>query len=177
MGRLSLIFLLCFFCVEALANEPSIKDLYKLGAGDRIRITVYGEPDLSGEFEVDGSGAVSLPLVGEVHAAGIGVREFENVVRKAFMDGYLVNPQVSVEVLNYRPFYILGEVKNPGKYAYSSGITVVNAVAMAGGYTYRAREGSAEILRAGQSEDFTTQTPETTLVMPGDVIRISERFF
>lgn len=164
-------------CDTAEAEEINGIASYVLGSGDRIRIMVYGEDDLSGEFEVDGSGVVSLPLVGEVKAAGLSLREFEEAVAMAFKDGYLVNPRVSVEVLNYRPFYILGEIRNPGKYPYVSGITVLNAVAMAGGYTYRAREGKAEIIRAGQAETLITTTPDATLVMPGDVIRIPERFF
>ena len=164
-------------CESADAEKINGKTFYRLGSGDRIRIMVYGEEDLSGEFEVDGSGAVSLPLVGEVPAAGLNLREFEDTVAAAYRDGYLVDPRVSVEVLNYRPFYILGEVRNPGKYPYVSGITILNAVAMAGGYTYRAREGQAEIVRAGQTETVITKTPDVTLVMPGDVIRIPERFF
>jgi protein involved in polysaccharide export with SLBB domain len=162
---------------NALAGEMTGADLYKLGSGDKIRVNVYGEPDLSRDIEVDGSGSVSLPLIGEVRASGLSLREFEDVVEKTLKAGYLVDPKVSVEVLNYRPFYILGEVKNPGKYDYISGITVLNAVAMAGGYTYRARGGVAEILRVGNTESITTDTPDTTLVMPGDVIKIPERYF
>ena len=139
-------------CEAATTEDVNEKASYRLGSGDRVRIMIYREDDLSGEFEVDGSGAISLPLVGEVKAAGLNLREFEETVADAYRDGYLVDPRVSVEVLNYRPFYILGEVKNPGKYPYVSGITVLNAVAMAGGFTYRAREGKAEILRAGEKE-------------------------
>ena len=165
---------------ESLADESlpeSMQDTYLLGSGDRLRVSVFGEPDLSGEFEVDGSGVVSLPLIGELRAAGLSVRQFENTLRDELTAGYLVDPRISVEVLNYRPFYILGEVKSPGKYPFISGITVLNAVAMAGGYTHRARQGRAEILRGGDQENVTRNAPDNTVIFPGDIIRIPERFF
>ena len=165
---------------ESLADESlpeSMQDTYLLGSGDRLRVSVFGEPDLSGEFEVDGSGVVSLPLIGELRAAGLSVRQFENTLRNELTAGYLVDPRISVEVLNYRPFYILGEVKSPGKYPFISGITVLNAVAMAGGYTHRARQGRAEILRGGDQENVTRNAPDNTVIFPGDIIRIPERFF
>jgi polysaccharide biosynthesis/export protein VpsN len=172
------IFLLMFFSADCpLSQEMPGVDAYKLGSGDKIRVTVYGENDLSSDVEVDGSGSVSLPLIGEVRAAGLTLREFEDTVENTLKDGYLVDPRVSVEVLNYRPFYIMGEVNSPGKYNYVNGITVLNAVIMAGGYTYRARTGVAEILRVGESEPFRTETPDKTLIMPGDVIKILERYF
>jgi polysaccharide export outer membrane protein len=178
MGRLCIFWIICWLtCATAIAEEVNGHIVYRLGSGDHIKITIYGEPNLSGEFEVDGSGRVSLPLVGEVQAAGQGLREFEETVAAAFRDGYLVDPRVRVEMLNYRPFYILGEVSSPGKYPYVQGMTVLYAVAMAGGYTHRARHGLAEIVRAGEPNSLTTKSPETTLVMPGDVIRIPERFF
>ncbi len=173
------IFLLigCLTWGTAIADDQNGNTAYRLDSGDKLRVTVYGEADLSGEFEVDGSGAVSLPLIGEVRASGTSLREFEGVVEAALRDGYLVEPRVSVDVLNYRPFYILGEVRSPGKYPYISGITVLNAVAMAGGYTFRARTDQAEIVRTGETEPIVINTPDVTPVMPGDVIRIPERFF
>jgi protein involved in polysaccharide export with SLBB domain len=172
------IFLIIIFLTDCVfAQEMAGGDAYKLGSGDQVRVTVYGENDLSSEVEVDGSGFVSLPLIGEVRASGLSIREFEDSVEHALKDGYLVDPRVSVEVLNYRPFYIMGEVNSPGKYNFMSGITVLNAVVMAGGYTYRARTGVAEILRVGESEPFRTETPDKTPVMPGDVIKILERYF
>ncbi|MDW7712454.1 MAG: polysaccharide biosynthesis/export family protein [Deferrisomatales bacterium] len=158
------------------AND-SLHDSYLLGSGDRVRVSVFGEPDLSGEFEVDGTGMVALPLIGELGAAGGSVRQLEQALRDALADGYLVDPRVSVEVLNYRPFYILGEVKSPGKYPYVSGMSVLNAVAMAGGYTHRAREGRAEITRGGDPGNVVKNAPPATPVYPGDIIRIPERFF
>jgi protein involved in polysaccharide export with SLBB domain len=152
------------------------EEAYRLDAGDKLRVNVYNEPSLSGEFEVDGSGFVSLPLIGEVAARDLTVRELEQRVADALRGDYLVSPRVSVEVTNYRPFYIIGEVNNPGRYAYVDGMTVMNAVAMAGGFTYRARESRAEIKRQGQGEVDRNAAPHSP-VMPGDVITIPERFF
>lgn len=160
----------------ALAQEQDTKALYRLDTGDKLRITVFGEEELSGEFEVDDSGSISLPLIGEVPAATKSVRELERAVAKQLADGYLVNPRVSIEVLNYRPFYILGEVEKPGKYPYVNGMTVLNAVAVAGGYTYRARKEQIIVVRGGKNgEEITAR--ESTPVLPGDIVRVPERLF
>ncbi len=157
----------------ATANDTD----YRLGSGDKVRVTVYGEPDLSGEFFVTGSGLVSLPLVGEVKAAGLKVGEFQEAVQRALSDGYLKEPRVSAEVLGFRPFYILGEVTKPGTYPYTSGLTVLNAVATAGGYTYRADKKQVFIKRDGATTEVKTVLSPSTTVAPGDTIRIGERFF
>jgi protein involved in polysaccharide export with SLBB domain len=165
----------------APASTPTIATAtdtdYRLGSGDKVRVTVYGEPDLSGEFFVTGSGLVSLPLVGEVKAAGLKVGEFQEAVQKALSDGYLKEPRVSAEVLGFRPFYILGEVTKPGTYPYTSGLTVLNAVATAGGYTYRADKKQVFIKRDGATTEVKTVLSPSTTVAPGDTIRIGERFF
>ena len=106
---------------------------YKLGSGDQLRVIVFGEEALSGEFVVDGGGYVSLPLIGEVKAEGYTIRNFQRNIESALQKGYLNDPKVSAEVLNYRPYYILGEVGDAGEYPYSDGLTVLNAVATAGG--------------------------------------------
>ncbi|MEJ2816535.1 polysaccharide biosynthesis/export family protein [Caulobacter sp. CCG-8] len=156
--------------------DASVVD-YKLGSGDKIRVTVYGEPSLSGEFFVSGSGMTSLPLIGDVKAVGLTVREFQDAVQKALSDGYLREPRVSAEVLNFRPFYILGEVMKPGTYPYTSGLTVLNAVATAGGYTYRAEKKQVFIKHDGQTTETKMPLEPSTTVAPGDTIRIGERFF
>lgn len=148
---------------------------YRLGSGDKLRIIVFAEEDLSGEFEVDGTGHVSLPLIGQIRARGRTLRSFENAVEEMLRDGYLLDPRVNAEVLNHRPFYIIGEVKEGGEYPFSIGMHVLNAIAMAGGYTYRANSSQVYITRQGQQHEFPA-TPET-LVEPGDVIRVPERFF
>lgn len=150
-------------------NKPA----YILGPGDRLRVTVFNEDDLSGEYQVNDQGALSLPLLGQVQAAGKTVLQFENYITDKFAETYLVNPRVSVEVLNYRPFFILGEVKNPASYPCSGGLTVLNAVALAGGFTPRAAKSSIKLRRAGEEHEVQ----DDTLIQPGDVITVPERFF
>lgn len=166
--------------VEASAPPtPGAEDIsgYKLGPGDKIRVTVFGHEDLSGEFEVDGSGNVSLPLVRNVKAEGRTARQLEQSIAERLSPDYLVNPRVSVEVLNYRPFYIYGEVTKPGSYPYVNGMTVVNAVAMAGGFTYRARQSTVHIIRASDPSRKPVDATRDTPVLPGDVIEVPERYF
>lgn len=150
---------------------------YRLAAGDRVRITVYGHEDLSGEFEIDGTGHITLPLIRIVRAEGYSTRELAEVISNELQPEYLKNPRVSAEVLNYRPFYIIGEVKEPGSYPYVNGITVINAVAVAGGYTYRARKGRIKIIRESDTSRREIPARPETPVLPGDVIEIPERFF
>ena len=150
---------------------------YRLGPGDQVRVTVFRHEDLSGEFQLDGEGFFALPLVGEVEGGNKTVRDLESVIEDSFRDGgYLVNPQVSLEVLNYRPFYILGEVNQPGSYPYVNGMTVINAIALAGGYTYRASQGSISVQRGGSNGKKVAVGP-TSQVLPGDIINVPERFF
>jgi len=148
---------------------------YKLGSGDKLKVVVFGENSLSGTYEIDGSGNLSIPLVGKVSAkeSTVGVIEKEIIVR---LQKFLKSPQVTVQVLNYRPFYILGEIKKPGNYPYVSGISVLNAVAMAGGFTYRADKGDIVIKRGSASAREQEVTIET-VVLPGDIITVKERFF
>lgn len=150
---------------------------YRLGTGDKLKITVYGEEDLSGEFLVDGSGQVQLPLVGQVKAASLTIHEFVAEVSKALQDGYLKDPKVSVEVLNYRPFYIIGEVNKPGEYPFESGLNVLGAIALAGGYTYRANDSDVYVRRAGKDKEEEMPASANTKIYPGDIIRIAERLF
>ena len=158
----------------ALAQEQAE---YKTGSGDKLRVTVFGHEDLSGDFLVDGSGYVSLPLIGNVKAGDSTARELEMAIIDKLKPDYLKNPRVGVEVLNYRPFYILGEVKNPGSYPYVSGMKVINAIALSGGYTYRGRENRVLITRAADPERKQIPADHDTVVLPGDVIEVPERFF
>jgi polysaccharide export outer membrane protein len=150
---------------------------YRLGSGDKIRLIVFGESDLSGEFTISGDGMVSLPLIKEVRAAGLTATQLQANVEGAFKEGYLRDPRVSIEVLSFRPFYILGEVNRPGEYPYSNGITVVNAVALASGYTYRANQKKVFIRHAGAMAEEEIPLTSTTMVAPGDTVRIAERYF
>lgn len=155
----------------------SEKVIYTLGSGDKIKVTVFGHKDLSGGFFVDGTSAISLPLIGEVSASGLTLRELERAITAKLKDGYLINPRVSVEVLSFRPFYILGEVKKPGSYEFVSGMTVLNAVAMAGGYTKRGKKDKIFIIRATDKEHNKQDATPETVVLPGDIIEVPERFF
>ena len=159
------------------AAAPDSISAYTLGSGDKVRVTVFGHEDLSGEFEVDGSGNISLPLIRNVKAEGLTVRQLEQSITERLSPDYLINPSVSVEVLNYRPFYIYGEVTKPGSYPFVNGMTVVNAVAMAGGFTYRARTGSVRIVRAGDPQRKPVDADKDTPVLPGDIIEVPERYF
>jgi len=150
---------------------------YRLGAADQIRITVFGEPELSGEYVLDGEGTVSLPLIGEVSAMDLTIREFETAIATRYSDGYLRAPRINADVMNYRPFYILGEVRQPGEYPYASGLTVLNAVATAGGFTYRANDDVILIRGSNDAEEYRVQLDPNTQILPGDTIRVIERFF
>ena len=144
--------------------------------GDKLKITVFGEENLSGEFEVNAFGRVSVPLIGEVPAAGRPIVEFRNDVSARLANGYLRNPRVNVDVLNYRPIYVQGEVKSGGEFAYKSGLRLRDAIALAGGYTYRADQSYVDILREGKGELRASTSSRLTL-LPGDNIRVPERFF
>ncbi|MBY0564328.1 MAG: polysaccharide export protein [Hyphomonadaceae bacterium] len=149
---------------------------YRLGPGDQLRITVFNEEDLTGLFLVGSQGTIAYPLVGEVRAAGMTVAEFTSSLQ-AELQSYVRQPNVSVEVANYRPFFILGEVQRPGTYPYSAGLTVLNAVATAGGFTYRANRSRVFIRHANEAVEHAYQLTIATPVLPGDTIRISERLF
>jgi len=150
---------------------------YRLGVADKVRVTVFGEAALTGEFLVGGNGKISLPLVGETQASGLTIAEFQDEVAAALRDGFITEPRVSAEILTYRPFYILGEVSTPGEYPYTNNLTVLNAVATAGGFTYRADNRRVFIKRASGDAEEEFPLTTSTRVAPGDTIRIRERLF
>ena len=150
---------------------------YRLGPGDQVRITVFGQEDLSGEFEVSTTGTIALPLIGEVAVRNFSLRETETAIVSALKPDYLKNPRVAVEVLNYRPFYIIGEVNDPGSYPYVSAMRVLTAIALAGGFTYRARKDEIYITRVKGAAGERRPASQDTLVLPGDIIEVEERFF
>ena len=150
---------------------------FKLGPGDKLRVTVFDEPSLTGEFTVGDGGVLPFPLLGQVQAGGLTVAELRMSLETALQQGYLKDPKVSVEVLNYRPYYILGEVAKPGQFPYADGLTVLNAVAAAGGFTYRANTKRVHIKRATEDREVSVPLTATVSVQPGDTIRIGERYF
>lgn len=150
---------------------------YRLGTGDQVRVTVFGHEDLSGDFEVSSTGSITLPLIGAVSALELTLQALEQAITDRLKPDYLKNPQVSAEVLNYRPFYIIGEVKNPGSYPYVGGMRAINAIAIAGGFTYRAREDRLLITRAKGGSGKPEPAEQGTHILPGDVLEVPERFF
>ncbi len=155
--------------VRAQGDAPA----YSLGPDDVIQMTVFGEKDLSGDYKVGADGTISVPLIGTVLVAGLDPAGAEKILTQKFSDGYLVDPSVSIQVSESRPFYILGEVKNPGSYKYVSNMTALNAVALAGGFTYRASEGSVKITRGAEE----IKIPAEEKILPGDIVTVKERFF
>jgi len=163
--------------ISATAPSAGTDEGYQLGAGDKVHVAVFGEDDLGGEYDVDGGGFVRLPLIGTVKAGGLTVRDFEEEIKTKLDDGFMKDAKVSVAVTSYRPFYIIGEVNKPGQYPYVNDMTVLNAVALAGGYTYRANDTEVYIQRNGQAKEEPFPADQTTKVLPGDIVRVPERFF
>ena len=149
---------------------------YVLGPGDKLRLTVFGETDLSGEFTIDGSGFARLPLIGQVRAAGYTSQQLEAVIGNALSQGYLKSPRVSVEVSTYRPFYIIGAVNRPGQYPYVDHMNALNAIALAGGFTSGAVESVVFVRREGSNEEVEVPTDRTTEIYPGDVVKVHNTF-
>jgi polysaccharide export outer membrane protein len=171
-------------CASAGAPPISTADVaaglesYHLGAGDRVRVTVFNEPTLTGEYNITPGGALAFPLIGVVAAGGRTIDAVQQELTAKLAEGYVNDPRVSVEVLNYRPFYILGEVNRPGEYSYASGMTVEQAIARAGGFTYRANEKTVFLRRqTGKAESAVSLRSAQVAILPGDTIRIGERYF
>jgi polysaccharide biosynthesis/export protein len=160
---------------EAAAYEFSTG--YRIGAGDRLSVRVAGESDITGEYVVDPSGSISLPYVKSVSLAGHTAHYAEKLIVERLKNGYLRNPQVSVQLIGLRPFYILGEVKSAGNFAYQPGISVQNAIAIAGGYGARADERDVLLTRKNSKGTHTYRVPVTTQIYPGDIIYVRERWF
>ena len=149
----------------------------KLQPGDKLNINVFGEDKLSGGYEIDQSGQISLPLAGTLEAAGLTQAELEQALAKKFRSQYLKNPKVTVTVSTLRPFYMMGEVQKPGEYPYKSGLNVLTALAIAGGPTYRASRSTVQLQRRGETAMRDYPISAAVPVLPGDVIRVPERYF
>lgn len=151
---------------------------YVLRPGDTLRIAVFGQDDLSGEYQIDAGGVLTFPLIGELAAEGKTVPEIRALLRQRLDADYLVDPKVSAEILNYRPVFILGEIEDPGRYDYELGLTVRSAVALSGGFTRRARTNLVGIVRRGADGKLTTyQARPDSAVLPGDTIEVYRRLF
>jgi polysaccharide biosynthesis/export protein len=158
-------------------TAPTTAGTYLLGPNDRVRVKVYGEPDITGEYEVDTNGQISVPLAGHIGAEGLTTKQLERAIAAALSKGIVRDPRVNVEVALYRPYYILGEVKKSGEYPYRLGLTVMDAVATAGGFTYRANEGKVYLRHAGDNAEQAVSLDSPVPVFPGDNIRVPERYF
>ena len=180
IGRvLFILVLIGSLMVFALPRDAAAQtlDAYRLGPGDRLKLTVFGHPKESGEFEVDSLGKVSHPLIGGIDARGKTVAAFQEHVRKTLDEKFIVNPKVSVEVLNYRPFYIYGEVNRGGSYPYVVGLTVRRAVAIAGGFTRRARKAPVLLVRDEADGVRKLDKELDEIVLPGDIVEVQRRLF
>ena len=178
-GRFVCLAAFCLLAVLAPKARGAAEDAadYVLGHGDRIRITVFGHDDLTGEYLLSETDTVSLPLVGVLDFDGATLGEAQRIVVDALKPDYLVDPRVSVEVLEYRPFYIIGEVNDPGAYPYVNGMTVIEAVALGGGFSYRARTNRVMVIRATDETRAENEIDVNDKVLPGDVVRVAERLF
>jgi protein involved in polysaccharide export with SLBB domain len=177
LGTIFFLISLIFFSSQSFAKKDFVPYSYQLGSGDRLKITVFGEEDLSGEFEIDGSGILAFPLIGGVQAGGLGPRSLERLITQKLIGDYLVRPKVAVEVLNFRPFFILGEVNKPGSYPYMDKLTILDAVALAEGYTPRAKTNKILVVRGKGSKAENFYVEEDFSIEPGDSIKVRERLF
>ena len=150
---------------------------YRLASGDRLRVIVFGQEALSNSFSVDGAGNVSLPLIGAVRAQGSTTAELGRAIEARLRQGFLREPNVSVEVEAFRPFFVLGEVTVSGQYPFVNGMTVQNAIAVAGGFTPRGAQDSVDLTRMIDGRPITASVPMNFAVRPGDTIQVRERFF
>ena len=157
---------------HAALNQP-----YRLGAGDRVRVTVFEQESLTNTYSVSSSGYIAFPLVGSVPARGHTVQELEAQLATRLQQGYLRDPDVSVEVDQYRPVFVMGEVGAAGQYSYVSGLTVQKAVAMAGGFTPRANQDSVDITRDINGKVMTGRVLTSDPLLPGDTVYVRERLF
>ena len=157
--------------------SPTIEGPYRLDTGDELRVVVYDQANLTSTYEVDQSGYVSMPLIGSVPARGATTAEVEARISNQLARSYLRDPDVSVEVATYRPFFVLGEVGNPGQYPYVPGMTAETAIAVAGGFTPRANMRVVRVSRTIDGELHEGRLAVTEAIRPGDTIFVSERLF
>jgi protein involved in polysaccharide export with SLBB domain len=162
---------------DQFATPTSGVEAPLLQSGDKIKITVFGEDKLSGDYQIDPGGFVSLPLAGTVKAAGLSKAELEQELAKKFRGDYLRNPKVTVDIASFRPFYIMGEVEKPGEYPYRGNLNVLSATVIAGGPTYRASKSKVYIQREGETAFKEYPLSPAVMIFPGDLVRIPERYF
>jgi polysaccharide export outer membrane protein len=171
-----------FFILVAFISTPlfAASDLstYKLGSGDMISIRVLGEEDLKRErVRLSDAGTISFPILGEIRVKGMTVGTLEDYITRGLKGRYLVNPQVTVSIDEYRNFYVNGMVEKPGGYPFSPGMTVRKAISIAGGFKERASRDKIDIIREDDSQQTPRRVDMNTAVGPGDILTIEESFF
>jgi protein involved in polysaccharide export with SLBB domain len=149
----------------------------KLSAGDKLRVTVFGEDKLSGDFDLDLNGNASLPLAGTVNLAGLTKQQAEATIARKLRSEYLRSPKVTVDVTSFRPFYVIGQVERPGEFPYRNRLNIISAMAVAGGPTFRASKSKVFIQRGGVGAFEEVELSPSIPVFPGDIIRVPERYF
>ncbi len=151
---------------------------FLLAPGDKVKLVVFGEDSLTGEYMIDPRGVVTIPMVGEIEASGLSESVLQSRIQQMFVSkGFLSHPLVTADIQTMRPFYILGEVKNPGSYVYQPGMDVFKAIATAGGYTPRAAKRKILIYRGQESQKLQMNADHNTPILPGDSITVRERIF
>ena len=160
------------YAPEALPEAP-----YRLGSGDKLRVVVFGQEGLTNSYAVDANGSITMPLIGRVTARGLTPAALSLAIAARLRQGYIREPHVAVEIETYRPFFILGEVTNPGQYSYVANMTVETAVAIAGGFSPRAYKGTATLTRHVDGVQVRGSVPLAYSIRPGDTINIAERWF
>ena len=179
------------FALSSCASEPhtlpqgdappvtaeTLKAEYRLGANDRIRVQVFGEDDLLTEADLDGDGSIAMKLIGRVTIDNMTATQAEAAIAEKLSKGYVHDPKVTVDVLTYRPFFMLGEVEKPGAFPFVRGMTIAKAAATAGGFSYRAAIGDVTIVRDIKGQSYELRATEESVVLPGDVIHVPERWF
>lgn len=163
---------------SASTTLPSVAAVeYRLAPGDRLKLEVFREQDLSGEFVINDQGVVGLPLVGDVPAAGKTLAQLREELTATLSREYVRNARINLDIASYRPIYVLGEVEKPGEYAFAGGMSVHALVAKAGGFTYRANENVVYVRHAGEAGETPYRLTSGAAVLPGDTVRIVPRYF
>lgn len=157
-------------------HESTIQP-YHLGSGDRLRITVFEQASLSNTYTVDQAGYIAFPLIGQVAARGTTLAQLEGIVAQKLRQGYLRDPDVTIEIDRYRSIFVMGEVGQPGQYSYVAGMTVQNAIAVAGGFSTRAAQRDVDITRNINGQILTGRVPINDPILAGDTIYVRERLF
>jgi len=176
MRFLLLLTTLLVISCNSLSSVSHASD-YELGPGDKIHIVVYGEADLTTDVKIDKSGFISFPFLDDIQAIGLSTKELENLIKKGLLGDYLVDPQVSVSIAMYRPFFIHGQVKRPGGYPYQDDLTLDKAIAIAGGLSNRASSTDWKITRLVDGVKVTLVGNVATDIQPDDIIKIEQSFF